>query len=172
MTAYENAGDVESKHILADKYKTRLCRNWISTQNCPYESRCMFAHGEAELRTPEDNIAQGLVSEEAIKQHQRSLMQQRKLAAASQYRYNGYPYQYSHAPYYPAYEPHSCAYCGQEPSCNHTYENHGHYESHYDYQAPAPSSYYGHDGDYQCNCDACAAANYYPPTEEAVVGAP
>jgi len=32
------------------KYKTRLCRNWAMRGSCPYNSKCQFAHGVAELK--------------------------------------------------------------------------------------------------------------------------
>ena len=44
---------------------------------CPYESRCLFAHGEHQLRTAQQNIADGLTTEEAIvafKQREREAM--------------------------------------------------------------------------------------------------
>ena len=31
------------------KYKTELCKNWIETAKCRYESKCRFAHGQEEL---------------------------------------------------------------------------------------------------------------------------
>ena len=61
-----------ARHILAERFKTRLCYNYIRTGNCPYESRCMFAHGEPELRTTEQNMNDGLYTEEAIKSYQRA----------------------------------------------------------------------------------------------------
>jgi len=61
-----------SRHILAERFKTRLCYNYIRSGNCPYESRCMFAHGEPELRTTEQNMNDGLYTEEAIKSYQRA----------------------------------------------------------------------------------------------------
>ena len=30
-------------------YKTELCKNWIETAKCRYESKCRFAHGQEEL---------------------------------------------------------------------------------------------------------------------------
>lgn len=57
----------EKKHILASRYKTKLCKSFLATGRCPYEVRCMFAHGEEEVRTSEQNIADGLTTEEAIK---------------------------------------------------------------------------------------------------------
>jgi len=61
-----------ARHILAERFKTRLCYNYIRTGSCPYESRCMFAHGEPELRTTEQNMDDGLYTEEAIKSYQRA----------------------------------------------------------------------------------------------------
>lgn len=31
--------------------KTRLCKHFTASQTCPYESRCLFAHGQQELRS-------------------------------------------------------------------------------------------------------------------------
>ena len=31
------------------KYKTELCKNWVQTGECGYQSRCKFAHGEQEI---------------------------------------------------------------------------------------------------------------------------
>jgi hypothetical protein len=33
--------------------KTRLCKHFTATGSCPYEARCLFAHGSAELRPRE-----------------------------------------------------------------------------------------------------------------------
>ena len=43
---------VEQQMIQFDadgKYKTELCKNWIETAKCRYESKCRFAHGQEEL---------------------------------------------------------------------------------------------------------------------------
>ena len=32
-----------------EKYKTELCRNWLNGF-CPFENKCVFAHGRDELR--------------------------------------------------------------------------------------------------------------------------
>ncbi|MBI28480.1 MAG: hypothetical protein CMI95_01135 [Pelagibacteraceae bacterium] len=37
------------------RYKTQLCSHWINTGECRYGSRCVFAHGETELRNQEKN---------------------------------------------------------------------------------------------------------------------
>ncbi|KAH9597461.1 zinc finger protein [Trypanosoma melophagium] len=66
-----NSGETVIKPILAERYKTKLCRNYMETGVCPYQSRCMFAHGEYELRTAEMNVCDGLVTEEAIRAFRR-----------------------------------------------------------------------------------------------------
>ena len=35
---------------LAPAPKTTLCRNWCTTGSCPYGLRCLFAHGDGDLR--------------------------------------------------------------------------------------------------------------------------
>lgn len=80
---------VERKAVLADRYKTRMCRNYEESGRCPYENKCMFAHGDAELRTTEMNLEDGLVTEEAIKAFQRQQLlkkqaQQQPVVAAPQ----------------------------------------------------------------------------------------
>ena len=62
----------DRKPILATRFKTSMCKNYKTKGSCPYEARCMFAHGDAELRTKKMNLADGLVTEEAIKAFQRA----------------------------------------------------------------------------------------------------
>lgn len=71
VSAMAAEGTEEEKHILANRYKTKMCKNFVAKGECPYEVRCMFAHGEHELRTSEDNVRDGLVTEEAIRAFQR-----------------------------------------------------------------------------------------------------
>jgi hypothetical protein len=61
------------KPILAERFKTKLCRTFSDTGSCPYEERCMFAHGEANLRTKEMNLADKLTTEDAIRNFQQVL---------------------------------------------------------------------------------------------------
>jgi hypothetical protein len=63
---------VDHKPILAERFKTKICRNYVTLGMCPYEQRCMFAHGEADMRTKEMNVADRLTTEEAIKAFQRA----------------------------------------------------------------------------------------------------
>ena len=42
--------------IFNQKYKTTLCRHWLTTSSCSNGVRCVFAHGQAELRNPNDPI--------------------------------------------------------------------------------------------------------------------
>jgi hypothetical protein len=79
-TSATTADGEEDKHILASRYKTKMCKNFVAKGECPYEVRCMFAHGEKELRTSEDNIRDGLVTEEAIKAFQRQQNQAKRRA--------------------------------------------------------------------------------------------
>lgn len=62
----------DERHILAERFKTKVCRNFLTQGFCPYESRCMFAHGDAEMRSADMNIRDGLFTEEAIKAFKRA----------------------------------------------------------------------------------------------------
>jgi len=62
----------DHKPILAERFKTKMCRNFVTTGVCPYEQRCMFAHGDDELRTKDMNLTDQLTTEEAIKNFQRA----------------------------------------------------------------------------------------------------
>ncbi|KAG8338890.1 putative Zinc finger C x8 C x5 C x3 H type (and similar) [Trypanosoma vivax] len=59
------------KTLLAERYKTKLCKNFMELSFCPYGFICMFAHGEEELRTPKMNVEDGLSTEESIRVFQR-----------------------------------------------------------------------------------------------------
>ncbi|EPY17682.1 hypothetical protein STCU_10463 [Strigomonas culicis] len=60
-------------------YKTMPCKRHQASGKCRYGPRCRFAHGEHQLRTVEQNCAQGLVTEEAIRAYQE---RGRQMAAA------------------------------------------------------------------------------------------
>lgn len=70
-TSYLN--DQKAKYLLAERYKTKMCRNYMTTGACPYTHRCMFAHGQQELRTTDMNVRDGLMTEEAIRSFQRAM---------------------------------------------------------------------------------------------------
>ena len=38
-----------NEYIKDPKYKTEMCKNWERSGNCPYNSKCRFAHGKKEL---------------------------------------------------------------------------------------------------------------------------
>lgn len=61
------------RYLLAERYKTKTCRNHMMTGACPYGHRCMFAHGVHELRTTDMNVRDGLMTEEAIRSFQRAM---------------------------------------------------------------------------------------------------
>jgi hypothetical protein len=65
---------LQNRPIIAERFKTKMCANYERTGVCPYEVRCMFAHGEHELRTKEMNMQDHLVTEEAVKHFQRARM--------------------------------------------------------------------------------------------------
>jgi hypothetical protein len=69
--AADATGDARST-ILAERFKTKMCQNYEKHGSCPYEARCMFAHGDADLRTAEQNVTDGLTTEEAIRYFQRN----------------------------------------------------------------------------------------------------
>ncbi|CBH10980.1 hypothetical protein, conserved [Trypanosoma brucei gambiense DAL972] len=73
-SCFSSAGCEEEegqKNVLAERYKTKLCKNFVQYGTCPYDIRCMFAHGEEELRTAEMNIMDGLVTKDAITSFQK-----------------------------------------------------------------------------------------------------
>jgi hypothetical protein len=57
--------------IIAKRFRTKLCGNFMQRGTCPFDQRCMFAHGEAELRSTNQNFRDGITTEEAIRQFQR-----------------------------------------------------------------------------------------------------
>lgn len=72
-----------SAAIMPSRYKTRMCQNFEVKGSCPYEVRCMFAHGDAELRTKEMNLDEGITTEDAIQEHRRKLEYQTQAASSS-----------------------------------------------------------------------------------------
>jgi hypothetical protein len=49
-----------TKAIDASQYRTKLCSNYLTHGACTYGPRCMFAHGDTELRTREMNASDQL----------------------------------------------------------------------------------------------------------------
>lgn len=49
-----SASKAAPEHVITTpyphKYKTSLCRNWLSTGKCEFEKKCSFAHGDHELQ--------------------------------------------------------------------------------------------------------------------------
>jgi hypothetical protein len=75
--------DATKPSIHAQRFRTKLCDKFATTGSCPYVHRCMFAHGEAELRTVGQNVADGLVNETSIRKYKRAQYEARKRAARS-----------------------------------------------------------------------------------------
>ena len=44
----------KQREELNQKYKTELCRHWVTHKNCLLKEKCHFAHGDEELRKPGD----------------------------------------------------------------------------------------------------------------------
>jgi hypothetical protein len=61
----------ERRRQFALRFKTQLCRSHAVDGGCLYKYKCVFAHGEAELRTEELNQQEGIVSEAAIRDWRR-----------------------------------------------------------------------------------------------------
>lgn len=55
---------------MVERYKTRICKAFTKTGECPYDFKCMFAHGKADVRTKKMNIRDGLTSDVAVRAHQ------------------------------------------------------------------------------------------------------
>lgn len=53
--------------VVARRFRTKLCARFSLQGYCVYEQRCMFAHGMENLRTLEQNLADGLTSEKAVR---------------------------------------------------------------------------------------------------------
>jgi len=70
-------GTNHHRPILAERFRTKMCKNHVERGECPYVHRCMFAHGESELRTTEQNVADRLFSEDAIRAFKRYHYEQR-----------------------------------------------------------------------------------------------
>ena len=43
-------------HNNIKNYKIAKCKNWEQDKTCRYGNKCTFAHGDEELRKPEDNM--------------------------------------------------------------------------------------------------------------------
>lgn len=41
-------------NTLKQKYKTQLCKHFLENKNCPLSQYCQFAHGQDDLRQPND----------------------------------------------------------------------------------------------------------------------
>lgn len=57
----------ERKRQFALQFKTQGCRAFLADGLCPYAAKCYFAHGDDDFRTPEQNDADGLITDAAIR---------------------------------------------------------------------------------------------------------
>jgi hypothetical protein len=63
----------ERQRAFSLRFRTALCEKYEIYGSCPYQCKCMFAHGPGELRTPEMNEADELISDKAIRSFLRNL---------------------------------------------------------------------------------------------------
>ena len=48
--------NIKTKSEINEKYKTERCRHYETHKNCALGDMCHFAHGDAELRKPDDPL--------------------------------------------------------------------------------------------------------------------
>ena len=63
--ASNTATPAKEAKIDATRFKTKLCRHYMESGVCPFQSRCVFSHGQVELRTSDENRTNGIVSEQS-----------------------------------------------------------------------------------------------------------
>eukprot|EP00672_Neobodo_designis_P000811 CAMPEP_0174878044 /NCGR_PEP_ID=MMETSP1114-20130205/82561_1 /TAXON_ID=312471 /ORGANISM="Neobodo designis, Strain CCAP 1951/1" /LENGTH=292 /DNA_ID=CAMNT_0016113431 /DNA_START=269 /DNA_END=1147 /DNA_ORIENTATION=+ len=68
--------------IIAERFKTKMCKNYETTAQCQYGARCMFAHGARELRTTEQNMADGITNQGSVYALRRRMARQAKADAS------------------------------------------------------------------------------------------
>mmetsp|Transcript_30456 Transcript_30456/g.94055 ORF Transcript_30456/g.94055 Transcript_30456/m.94055 type:complete len:269 (-) Transcript_30456:1151-1957(-) len=76
------AGTVQPIPIIAERFKTKMCKNYETTGQCQYGARCMFAHGARELRTTEQNMADGITNQGSVYALRRRMAKQAKADAS------------------------------------------------------------------------------------------
>eukprot|EP00672_Neobodo_designis_P014203 CAMPEP_0174868588 /NCGR_PEP_ID=MMETSP1114-20130205/66237_1 /TAXON_ID=312471 /ORGANISM="Neobodo designis, Strain CCAP 1951/1" /LENGTH=361 /DNA_ID=CAMNT_0016103807 /DNA_START=121 /DNA_END=1203 /DNA_ORIENTATION=- len=62
------------------RFKTTMCDTVERGEACPYGARCTFAHGDDELRTVEQNIAEGITTQPALVRFQKAQAKRLKKA--------------------------------------------------------------------------------------------
>jgi hypothetical protein len=68
----ESAREECREELIHNRFRTRVCRNFSARGACPYGQRCMFAHGPQELRSVDQNLEEGLTSDEAVRAYLRT----------------------------------------------------------------------------------------------------
>jgi len=128
------------KPILAERFKTKPCRNYLTTGECPYQHRCMFAHGDVETRSKEQNLRDGLTSESAIKEFQRRYYAMHPTPAQQQQQ-DGVtsPQGRQTSAAAPAHDPYASSVMYHDEQ--HYYRNQHHGHSHYAHHAPHHHAY-------------------------------
>jgi hypothetical protein len=65
------------------RYKTRMCRHYETTGQCPYYPRCAFAHGPMDMRSVATNANQGITHISRLREFQDRLCASQDYAGAT-----------------------------------------------------------------------------------------
>lgn len=175
--------EAPAKQIIAERFKTKMCRTYVKTGTCPYESRCMFAHGTHELRTKQMNLADGLVTEEAVKAFQRKarVAQQAAQEAKQPPAYSSYSRAAGNTNTmgvvyddeqqdevasqeqdvaYPGYSGNNSSSYGSYSRNYSEYSGYGYYPAYSSYSGTYTGPYADYEG--PCMCDECIRARAAP----------
>eukprot|EP00760_Papus_ankaliazontas_P032528 PhM_4_TR5882/c0_g1_i1/m.15835 len=60
---------VTSLKIDPVRYKTKICRHFVESGACPFTARCVFAHGQDDMRSVEMNEAEGITTDAALRDY-------------------------------------------------------------------------------------------------------
>jgi hypothetical protein len=69
--------DPNSRYFRAELYKTKICRSHEMGLPCAFEEYCCYAHSEQELRTVEQNVADGITKPFHVRQFQKERLNAR-----------------------------------------------------------------------------------------------
>jgi hypothetical protein len=88
---YSAPAPAQPQHVPDHRYKTTLCRNWLASGQCARGERCLFAHGEHELRSNQPGGAPAGQQQAVTQQHQQHSSPTRVPTYAPQHHQAGPP---------------------------------------------------------------------------------
>jgi hypothetical protein len=65
------ANDPNNRYFRAELYKTKMCRSYEMGRSCAFEEYCCYAHSDSELRSVEQNVAEGITKPFNVRQFQK-----------------------------------------------------------------------------------------------------